>query len=192
MKFDFFRSVVRMDWWMDWLLTRCFSQSLGSVGKRSCLGFPNVVAGGHHIFLGDRCAIRKRSSLFAVPLNSLAPVGRIEIGKDAQLGHDCHIVASQLVKIGNNVLIADRVFITDCNHGMNLRSGIHPNLRPLESPGPTVVEDYVWIGEGAVVLAGVTIGRGSVVGANAVVTRDVEPYSVVGGIPAKNLKRETP
>ena len=54
--------------------------------------------------------------------------------------------------------------------------------------GPIVIEDYVWIGGRANIMAGVTIGKGSVIGAGAVVTRDIPPYSVAVGVPAKVIK----
>jgi acetyltransferase-like isoleucine patch superfamily enzyme len=58
--------------------------------------------------------------------------------------------------------------------------------------GPVVIEDGVWIGEGACILPGVRIGRHAIVGANAVVTRDVPPYTIVGGVPARPLKTLPP
>lgn len=58
----------------------------------------------------------------------------------------------------------------------------------LISKGPVVIEDNVWIGEHACIMPGTTIGKGSIVGANAVVTKDVPPYSLVGGVPAKLIK----
>jgi acetyltransferase-like isoleucine patch superfamily enzyme len=56
------------------------------------------------------------------------------------------------------------------------------------SKGPVIIEDGVWIGEGACVLPGVRVGRFAIVGANAVVTRDVPPYTVVGGVPARPIR----
>jgi len=80
--------------------------------------------------------------------------------------------------------------ITDNAHGasnFDLLS-IAPNKRPLYSKGPVIIEDNVWIGEKASIMPDVHIGYGSIVGANAVVTRDVPPYCVVIGNPAKIVK----
>lgn len=66
---------------------------------------------------------------------------------------------------------------------------MHPNVRPLYSKGPIVIGNNVWIGEKVAVLGGVKIGDGAIIGANAVVTHDVPPYSIAVGCPAKIIKR---
>lgn len=88
------------------------------------------------------------------------------------------------VTIGRNVQIGPRVSFETVNHDLHFVPG---KGRPV-STQPIVVEDDAWIGAGVIVLAGVTIGRGSVVTAGAVVTRDVEPYTVAGGVPARMIK----
>src|SRR5690606_1062643 len=90
------------------------------------------------------------------------------------------------ISIGNNVLLAPGVFITDHNHGMKA------NMRISEQPctsSPVVIGDDCWIGTGAVILPGISIGAGAVVGANAVVTADVEPTSIVAGNPARVIRQ---
>ena len=91
------------------------------------------------------------------------------------------------IDIGADVLIGDSVTIRDTGH-------IFADVdAPIISQGidvrPVVIEDDVWIGHGATVLKGVRIGRGAVVAAGAVVTRNVEPYTVVGGVPARLIGR---
>jgi maltose O-acetyltransferase len=87
------------------------------------------------------------------------------------------------ITLGNNVLIAAGVRMITRKHGFDNIS------LPISEQGytnaPITVEDDVWIGFGAVILPGATIGRGSIIGASAVVTKDVEPYSIVGGVPAR-------
>ncbi len=104
--------------------------------------------------------------------------------------NDCHIGAINRVEIHDHVLIASRVYISDHSHGEtrleDLR--ISPHDRPVVSKGPVVIESHVWLGEGVCVMPGVRIGHHSVVGANAVVTRDVPPYSVAAGCPARIVK----
>ena len=111
------------------------------------------------------------------------------IGDNVGLNTDCHIGCINQIIIGNNVLIASRVYISDHSHGNTTKESIRlpPVKRPLVSKGPVVVEDNVWIGEGVCILPGVRIGRNSIIGANAVVTKDVPSNSVVGRIPAKVL-----
>jgi acetyltransferase-like isoleucine patch superfamily enzyme len=185
---DVFAFIGKVDRIFDWALTRLFSRVFARVGFRSIVGFPNTIVGSRFLTIGERVYLRKRSYLLCVPLGPDAPRGRIEIGDNSLLGHDCHIVAARRVSIGRNVLIADRVFITDCNHGLDTRSGVHPNLRPLESSGPVEIEDGAWLGEGCCILPGVRIGRGAIIAANAVVTKDVAAHSIVGGIPARLIR----
>lgn len=116
---------------------------------------------------------------------------RFEIGNNSSFGDNGHISCINLVKIGNNVRMGRKVFITDNAHGASAREllDIRPNLRPLVSKGPVIIEDNVWVGEMVCILPGVKIGKGSIIGANAVVTKDVPPYCVVGGNPAKVIKQ---
>lgn len=80
--------------------------------------------------------------------------------------------------------------ITDNSHGETDYDSLKmpPIKRPITSKGPVIIGNNVWIGDKATILPGVTIGDGSVIAANAVVTKDVPPYSVVGGNPAIVLK----
>ena len=83
------------------------------------------------------------------------------------------------------------VSITDNSHGEPDKDtlGMRPQQRPITSKGPVVIGNNVWIGDKATILPGVTIGDGAVIAANAVVTKDVPAYSVVGGNPAKVIKQ---
>ena len=90
----------------------------------------------------------------------------------------------------NRVLIGRWVTISDNNHGYTDMLSLQkpPIEREWVSKGPVIIEDNVWIGDKATILANVTIGKGAVVAANSVVTKDVPAYSVVAGIPAKVIK----
>ena len=114
----------------------------------------------------------------------------IEIGQNCNIGEHCHISAINKIVIGNNVLTGRYVYISDNSHGdmSYSQAEIPPIERPLYSKGPVVIGDNVWIGERACILAGVTIGCGAVIAANAVVTHDVPANSIVGGVPAKIIK----
>lgn len=111
------------------------------------------------------------------------------IGKNVEINDSCHIAALHSITIGHNVLIASQVYITDHDHGKITKEELikHPNERALVYAAVTI-EDDVWIGEKVTILKGVTIGKGSVIGTGAVVTKDVPPYSVAAGIPARVLK----
>lgn len=114
----------------------------------------------------------------------------INIGDNCMIGEYAHITACHNITIGNNVLTGRRIYISDNSHGDTTKEqlDIPPIKRPLKVKGPVVIEDNVWIGERACILSGVRIGRGAIIAANAVVTKDVPPYSVVGGVPAKIIK----
>lgn len=114
-------------------------------------------------------------------------------GNNVQLNDYVHIAAGEKVVIGNDVLIASRVFISDLNHGSysgnNQDSPLtKPNERLL-SAKPIYIKDNVWIGENVCVLAGVTIGQGSIVGSMSVVTKDIPDFSIAVGVPAKVIKQ---
>lgn len=114
---------------------------------------------------------------------------RLIIGSGCNFGAMNHITCCNSIIIGNNVLTGKWVTITDNSHGYTdiLSLQMSPLDRPVVSKGAVVIGDNVWIGDGAKILPGVTIGNGSVIAANAVVTKNVSPYSVVGGNPAINL-----
>lgn len=105
------------------------------------------------------------------------------------LGEDTFITASNRIVIGRNSLFGRMVTVTDNSHGTTSIEDLSkaPHLRMVISKGEVVVGENVWIGDKATILPGVHIGNGAVVGANAVVTKDVPPFCVVGGIPAKIL-----
>ena len=112
---------------------------------------------------------------------------KMVIGDGTSIHLYFHCGAAQSVRIGENVLIAGRVYISDHDHEID-----HPELPPCKAGlkiAPVVIEDGVWIGEGAVILKGVTVGKRAVIGANAVVTRDVPAFTVVGGVPARVIRK---
>jgi acetyltransferase-like isoleucine patch superfamily enzyme len=112
----------------------------------------------------------------------------LSIGNGTYIGRLVHINAWQSVTIGCNVLIGDRVFISDADH--NFADTHRPiRLQGDSFRGAVFLQDGCWIGIGAVILPGVTIGRNAIVAANAVVTKDVPACAVVGGVPAKIIKQ---
>lgn len=110
------------------------------------------------------------------------------IGNRVTFGFYDHIGCINKIIIGDDVLIGSHVLITDHSHGKLEKSQEPYNKRKLISKGPVIIEDNVWIGENACILPGVRIGTGCIIGANAVVTKDIPPYSVAVGVPAKVVK----
>ena len=115
----------------------------------------------------------------------------LTIGNNVSMNTDVHIGCINMVSIGNNVLMASRIYISDHSHGeINKEAfSLPPAYRPLISKGPVIIKDNVWIGEGVCILPGVTIGENSIIGANAVVTKDVPDNCVAGGNPARILRQ---
>ncbi len=115
----------------------------------------------------------------------------IIIGDNVVFNTDIHIGCINSIEIGDNCLFASRIFITDHHHGEPTAEmlKLSPIDRPLISKGPVIIKNNVWVGEGVAIMPGVTIGKNSVIATNAVVTKDVPPNSVVGGIPAKIIKQ---
>ena len=107
----------------------------------------------------------------------------ISIGSNCLLNFNTTILDSFKVIIGDRVLIAPNVVISSVTHNLNA------NERSGQIGKRVVIENGAWICAGAIILPGVKIGEGAVVAAGAVVNKDVEPYTVVGGIPAKFIKK---
>lgn len=117
--------------------------------------------------------------------------GEVSIGAKTVMGQECTISAYQRVEIGRECIVADRVMLIDFDHG------VVEVERPIRLQGiykrDVRVGHNVWIGYGACILRGVTVGENSIIGTSTVVTRDVPPDAVVGGIPARVLRmREAP
>lgn len=106
----------------------------------------------------------------------------ITIGKDVFINSGCHFQDQGGIEIGDGALIGHNVVLATINHDL------HPKENRKNHYAPIKIGAHVWIGSNATVLAGVSIGEWAVVGAGAVVTKDVPAFTVVGGVPAKVLK----
>lgn len=108
----------------------------------------------------------------------------IYIGEDTIIGENAVLDGRDKLRIGNHVDLASQVMIYNSEHDIH-----DPHFNPISAP--VVIEDYVFIGPRAIILPGVKVGKGAVIGAGAVVTKDVDPYTVVGGVPAKKIGERT-
>lgn len=156
----------------------------------------NYIRGKEHITIADKVTFGKFLVLTAWDsfhaydgtIHQLTP--SITIGNNCNFGDYLHLTCINRIQIGNNVLTGRWVTITDNGHGTTDYEilTIPPNKRSLYSKGPVIIEDDVWIGDKVTILPDVTIGKGAVVAANSVVTKDIPPYSIAAGNPAKIIK----
>ena len=110
----------------------------------------------------------------------------VTIGEHCGINHGVFILGHERIKIGNHVVLSARVMLIDT--GLEV-AGFAKAEFPAHTSSAIRIEDGAWIGAGAIVLAGVTVGKKSVVGAGSIVTRDVPPYSIVAGNPARVIGR---
>lgn len=110
----------------------------------------------------------------------------VTIGDFCGINHDVFILGHDNIEIGSYVVLSARCMLLDA--GLD-KSEFLDKAFPKHVSGPIKIEDGVWIGSGAIILAGVTIGRKAIIGAGSVVTRDVPSHSVVAGNPAKIIGR---
>jgi lipopolysaccharide O-acetyltransferase len=118
----------------------------------------------------------------------------VVFGNNVQLNDYVHIVAMNNVTIGNNVLMASHIFISDNSHGSYKgdENDSNPEIAPIKRDYPTspiIIGDNSWICEGVMIMPGTTIGRGCIIGAHSIVRGSIPDYSIAVGNPAKVVKR---
>jgi len=183
----FYRLILRMD-------------GLAAIESRVRLRFADQIRLGHGVYLdegvylhacpkgieiGPRTIVMHGAVLHVYNFRDL-PHSRIRIGSDSLIGEYSVIRGQGGVQIGDRVYTSPFTQIIAVNHVFD------DPARPFVEQGITaqgiVIEDDVWLGAGAIITDGVRVGRGAVVAAGAVVTKDVPPHTVVGGVPAKPIK----
>ena len=146
------------------------------------LGNPQFISIGNDSSVMSHCVLETCTEITKPDL---------QIGNGVSLGEYTHITCATKVEIGDGVLTGRFVLITDNAHGASIpdECDVAPLARKVSSKGAVIIEKNVWIGDKATILPGVTVGAGAIIAANAVVTRNVPSYAVVGGNPAKVLKQ---
>lgn len=177
---------------MDLVVTFLFKQLVKNIDQDCRVCFPIHLKGTEYIKIGTkfRAAPGFRIEAWDEYLG-ITHQPQIVIGNNVSIGFNVHIGAIGRMEIGNNVLISSNVLIIDHQHGKSTSEdkNILVVNRPLHSKGNVVIEDNVWIGDGVCVLDGVRVGKNSVIGANTIVINNIPQDSVVGGIPAKILRK---
>lgn len=159
------------------------------IGKGSIIYPPFHSGNIKTLYIGDNVKVQAGGWITTIPQYGQDKFNpELKIGDGTYIGNRCHIIVCDKMVIGQNVTIADNVYITDNLHGFeDVSCGIM--FQSLKLPGPVVIEDEVWLGERVCVMPNVTIGRHSVIGANSVVTKDIPPYSIAVGSPARVIKK---
>ncbi len=153
--------------------------------------YPLYINGGKNISIGNNfnCDQRLRLEAWDLYLGQIFSP-EITIGNNVSIQKDCHIGGINKIIIGDNVLIASKVYISDHSHGEITKDEllIAPIKRKLFSKGPVIIENNVWLGEGVIILPNVTVGENSIIGANSVVSKSVPKNCVAAGNPARIIR----
>lgn len=178
-----------LDFWLGhipgglgrWLRSHYFRLRFRLLGPDARIGTGLLVYGAENIRIGREFVCLRNCFL-------TASGGQIEIGDRVSLNADVYVNADigGRIKIGDHTLIGPGVMMRTTNH-ITLDMD-RPIWQQGSAAGEIIIESDVWIGAGAVLLRNVRVGRGAVVAAGAVVTRDVDPGTIVGGVPAEFIK----
>ena len=169
---------------------KCLLSTKLKYNKARLIRTPIFVRGKKYINFGSNLTTGRYSQ---IEVNGTHNEKVLVFGDNVNIGNMVKIQCYKRIEIGNNVLIGSRVTIIDHSHGtysgeLQDKPNTPPNLRKLSSSS-IEIGNNVWIGDGAIIQQGVTIGSGSIIAANTVVTKDVPENVIVGGQPAKIIKR---
>lgn len=165
--------------WCSYLRVVLLEENI-KLGKNVKLG-KNIVlktTDDGSITIGNNVIIESNTYIYAQKAH-------IVIGENSFIGKGTQIVAKECIQIGKDCLISAYSIVRDSNHGIVKNTPINRQPHNIK---PIVIEDDVWLGSHTSVTAGCKISKGVIVGANAVVTKNVEPYTMIGGVPAKFIK----
>lgn len=174
-------------------LSYCFIRTKLIYRRARLIRFPIQIRGKRMIKIGKdlTTGINCRIEAFSTVNNREI---KLYCGDRVQLNDNVHISAIESVKIGNDVLIASSVYISDNSHGSYKgdENDISPEIIPIKRPynvEPVVIEDRVWIGEGVIIMPGIKIGKGAIIGAHSIVNRNIPANSIAVGAPIRIIKK---
>ncbi|MCJ8152379.1 acyltransferase [Chryseobacterium sp. SSA4.19] len=168
------------------ILSPLNKRKFGAFGDRSSLNHAIRIEKPKNIFIGKKVSIGKYAWLAANPLTGHSDC-KLKIGDHTYIGNSAHIYCTKSITIENSVLIADRVYISDNQHGFKDIS--RPIIdQPIVQLADVIIKEGSWIGEN-VCISGASVGKNSIIGANSVVTKDIPDYCIAVGAPAKIIKR---
>ncbi|WP_394294286.1 acyltransferase [Aeromonas rivipollensis] len=180
-----FRQLYRFKW--KFITYGYYALTFHSFGRNNIFIAPMLILGERHIRLGNNCTFRNGLRLEVVdPQNDIV----IDIGDNVNIEQNVHIIGRGKISIGNYVSLTAGCSIVDVVHPLQKPSSGKSYATVIENKRYDVsIGDYTMIGIGAHISPGVKIGKGCVIGAHAVVTKDIPDYCVCAGIPAKIIKK---
>ena len=169
--------MFKQTWLFNWLKAFCLEYCVNDI-------LPHIPFWCIRRWYLRLCGARIGKGSFVMKKNYLLNPNRLTMGTYSHVNRGCTIDCRGNIVIGDNVSISHGVYIMTGSHDHQAKDFIGRFL-------PITIEDYVWIGVGAVILQNVHIGKGAVICAGAVVTKDVGDYEIVGGVPAKKIGERT-
>jgi carbonic anhydrase/acetyltransferase-like protein (isoleucine patch superfamily) len=170
------------------LFTFLVIRQFGSSGAGVIVCPPLRLANAHFIHLADGVTINRDCWIHVLSPEAAGPTPTLIIGQGCSIGMGATISAAREVVIGQRVMLARNVYISDHRHGYE-EVGRSIADQGISGVKPTSIGDESWLGQNVCVLAGVRIGKHCVIGANSTVTTDLPDYSVAVGSPARMVKR---
>ena len=180
---NYYKKIEKLLRWKYWKNKFGTAPSKIAIGRHVTFQHPSHLHFGKGIGIGDYTYFLPCTQFAGEKYNP-----QIIIGDHCWIGIRNSFAAIDKVQIGNNVLFAGYVHITDHSHGYE-DINLPVKRQKLISKGPVIIEDDCWLGFSCEVLSGVHIGKHSIVAARAVVTKDVPPYCIVAGNPARIVKK---
>lgn len=175
---------------IKYLRTGFITYKIKSIGQNTTISEGCNIVGGENICIGNRCVIGKHTTLSCWhQIHNIVP--DLVIGNSVSIGEGCHITCANKIVIEDNALLGKYITITDNSHGDSVidQLSIAPIRRPLNSKGPVIIGENVWIGDKVTILPNVKVGHGAIIGANSVVSKDIPANCVAVGIPAQIIRR---
>jgi acetyltransferase-like isoleucine patch superfamily enzyme len=173
------------------LFSLLLSSQFKSAGPGSRISPPFRFYGLNEIVLGANVRIERDCWIQTIPGAEPAAEPKIIIGANTGIGMGASISAASRIELGEHVLLARNVYISDHSHAYeDVKKPIM--LQGIRGIAPVVIGRHSWLGQNVIVLAGVTIGQHCVIGANSVVKTSIPDFSVAVGAPAKVVKRYDP
>lgn len=196
MIYSIFEKIDRVKKIMNRIKWLSYSKRIKQLGNNSHVASGFSIIGPQYVEIGDNISIGKNFCLHVFgdgDLKSEEFLPSVIIGNNVTITDNCYISCADNVNIDDGVLIGANVFICDNFHGNNSFEdmSIAPNERKLYLKGSVTVKRNVWIGRNVSIMPNVVIGEGTIIGANSVVTKNIPPYSIACGTPARVVVTKT-